>query len=136
MTLEQDLASIAEHCEILIRAHEYDPNADACACCGEPWACYTRLTAEDLLDGLRRLPLLDQPLTRGTTHEGVRMNPGEYGWRRSSFSDVSRGNCVEVKATGRAYAIRDSQNEDSPILVFSASEWLAFTQGVRAGEFD
>jgi len=62
-------------------------------------------------------------------------NETEDGWRKSSFSGES-GNCVEMKATGGAFAVRDSKNPEGPLLVFSAAEWLAFTQGVRAGEFD
>ncbi len=58
------------------------------------------------------------------------------GWRKSSFSDNSGGNCVEVKSTGGVFAVRDTKSQESPILLFSATEWLAFTQGVRAGEFD
>jgi hypothetical protein len=139
MTLEQDLASIAAQCEQLISAHEYDPDTDACARCEQSWACPVRLGAEELLDGLQRLPLLDPALYRAgiIEREEHRMStPDIEGWRKSSFSDNSGGNCVEVKSTGGAFAVRDTKFADSPILVFSATEWLAFTQGVRAGEFD
>jgi hypothetical protein len=140
MALEQDLASIAEHCEQLIRMHEYNPDGDVCIRCGRPWACYARLTAEELLEGLQRLPLLDPALTgAGTTDdEGARVqtDEGSEGWRTSSFSDTSGGNQVEVRSVGRAFAVRDSGSIDGPLLVFSTSAWLAFTQGVRAGEFD
>jgi Domain of unknown function (DUF397) len=135
MALERDLAAIVVQCERLIRTHEYDPVADACARCGQSWACYARLSAEDLLEGLRQLPDLDPSLTGGSPSEGVHMQAGEQGWRTSTFSGES-GNCVEVKPIGGAFAVRDSKTQDSPILVFSAAEWSAFTQGVRAGEFD
>jgi Domain of unknown function (DUF397) len=57
-------------------------------------------------------------------------------WRKSTFSN-SQGECVEVTDldhNGRA--VRDSKNPTGPALVFPATEWVAFTAGVRAGEFD
>jgi hypothetical protein len=32
--------------------------------------------------------------------------------------------------------VRDSKTPDGPKLAFTADEWLAFTAGVKAGEFD
>ncbi len=57
-------------------------------------------------------------------------------WRKSSYSN-NQGACVEVadlNAGGRA--VRDSKNPTGPALMFTATEWVAFTAGVRAGEFD
>ena len=58
------------------------------------------------------------------------------GWHASSFSGASSDNRVEVKAVGGAFAVRDTNDPDGPVLVFGAVEWSAFTSGVRAGEFD
>ncbi len=58
-------------------------------------------------------------------------------WHKSTFSNGSGGNCVETAKTpdgGRA--VRHSKHPDGPSLVFTASEWEAFVQGVRNGEFD
>jgi hypothetical protein len=33
-------------------------------------------------------------------------------------------------------AIRDSKHPDGGHLMFTATEWLAFTTGVKSGEFD
>jgi uncharacterized protein DUF397 len=57
-------------------------------------------------------------------------------WRKSSLS-TDHGNCVEVAdlADG-GRAVRDSKNQTGPALMFTATEWIAFTTGVRAGEFD
>lgn len=33
-------------------------------------------------------------------------------------------------------SVRDSKDAAGPALVFSLAEWVAFVQGVRAGEFD
>lgn len=55
-------------------------------------------------------------------------------WRKSSFSD--NGSCVEVTdlPDGGA-AVRDSKDPTSPVLTFTAQEWVAFVRGVKAGEF-
>jgi hypothetical protein len=58
------------------------------------------------------------------------------GWRKSSFCDNSSGNCVEVRSVGGAFAIRDTKDPEGAVLVFGATEWAAFTNGIRAGEFD
>lgn len=57
-------------------------------------------------------------------------------WRKSRFSGSGNA-CVEVadlNAGGRA--VRDSKDPTGPALMFTATEWVAFTAGVRAGEFD
>jgi hypothetical protein len=56
-------------------------------------------------------------------------------WRTSSFSGAN-GNCVAVASLADGgLAVRDSKAPDGPVLIFTASEWAAFTAGVRAGEF-
>lgn len=57
-------------------------------------------------------------------------------WRRSSFCNGNSA-CVEVAplADGNV-ALKDSKEADGPVLVFTPSEWEAFTAGVRDGEFD
>ena len=57
------------------------------------------------------------------------------GWRRSSFCG-SHGACVEVWDTGAGVYVRDSRHPDGWLLHFGTVEWKAFTEGVRAGEFD
>ena len=63
---------------------------------------------------------------------------GTLIWRKSSYSGGEGGNCVEVADLpdgGRA--VRDTKDRGArPVLLFTASEWVAFTAGVRAGEFD
>ncbi|MGW1025050.1 DUF397 domain-containing protein [Streptomyces sp. NPDC002577] len=56
-------------------------------------------------------------------------------WVKSSKSPY-RVDCVEVADLGGgAVAVRDSNNRDLPPLRFTASEWAAFRDGVREGEF-
>jgi hypothetical protein len=56
-------------------------------------------------------------------------------WRKSTFSN-NTGACVEVADLGGGRAVRDSKKPTGPALMFTATEWSAFTAGVRAGEFD
>ncbi|MEU0499947.1 DUF397 domain-containing protein [Nocardia sp. NPDC005998] len=45
--------------------------------------------------------------------------------------------CVEVAhLDGGMVGMRDSKNPTGPALIFTASEWDAFTAGVNDGEFD
>ena len=58
-------------------------------------------------------------------------------WYKSSYSGPNTDACVEVKdVDGGGKLVRDSKNPDGPVLAFTPQEWTAFTQGVRAGEFD
>jgi Domain of unknown function (DUF397) len=58
-------------------------------------------------------------------------------WRKSGYSGTTGGNCVEVAQNlPGAVAMRDSKDPDGPKLAFGLDEWLAFTAGVKAGDFD
>ena len=53
-------------------------------------------------------------------------------WRKSTYSNGSGGNCVEIAELGGGRrALRDSKNPDGPKLIFTPGEWEAFTQRVR-----
>lgn len=56
-------------------------------------------------------------------------------FRKSSFCDDMT--CVEVAAVpGGDILVRDTKNdEDGPVLRFTAKEWVDFLNGVTAGEF-
>ncbi|GAA3444755.1 DUF397 domain-containing protein [Planomonospora venezuelensis] len=61
----------------------------------------------------------------------------EAAWRKSSRSSSNGGDCVEVaQLSGGRRGVRDSKNPNGPKLVFTPSEWDAFLNGVKAGEFD
>ena len=57
-------------------------------------------------------------------------------WRKSTRCSEGNSGCVEVaELGGGAMALRDSNNLTGPDLRFTASEWAAFVNGVRDGEF-
>jgi hypothetical protein len=66
----------------------------------------------------------------------TRLDSGITRWRKSSYSNGSGGDCVEV-ADGLAHTVpvRDSKDPQGPALVFRAAAWAAFVAGVKAGEF-
>jgi hypothetical protein len=61
---------------------------------------------------------------------------GQLHWRKSSYSQ-GENNCVEIaEATAGGRWLRDTKNRSQPAHYFTASEWMAFVKGVKAGEFD
>jgi len=51
-------------------------------------------------------------------------------------SSTANGHCVEIASAVGNIAIRDSKDPDGPILVCTTSEFRAFLDGARDGEFD
>ena len=53
-------------------------------------------------------------------------------WRKSTYSGVNGGDCVEVAATAPegAVMVRDTTNRDGGTLAFTASAWSAFLQSL------
>jgi Domain of unknown function (DUF397) len=62
------------------------------------------------------------------------MSSDDRAWRTAKKS--GGGNCVEVAPDSGLVAVRDSKDRDGPVLRFTATEWDAFLDGVRRGEFD
>lgn len=60
-------------------------------------------------------------------------------WHISTYSDNGGATCVEAgpldDGSGRV-AVRHSHHPEGTHIVYTRQEWEAFTQGVRAGEFD
>jgi predicted secreted Zn-dependent protease len=54
-------------------------------------------------------------------------------WTKSSR--CGSGTCVEVARVQDTYLVRDSKNPDAAALSFTKEEWVAFVEGVTAGEF-
>ena len=50
----------------------------------------------------------------------------EVAWRKSSYSSVPDGNCVEVAFAPVGVAVRDSKNTTGPTLAFENAAWRSF----------
>jgi Domain of unknown function (DUF397) len=58
-------------------------------------------------------------------------------WHKSTRSGGNGGDCVEVAVNlPGIVAVRDSKNRTGGTLLFTPSEWAAFLDGVRGGDFD
>jgi len=57
-------------------------------------------------------------------------------WRRASACDNSGGSCVEVTNLGDTIITRDSKDPQGTVQAYTRSEWGAFIDGVKKGEFD
>ena len=56
-------------------------------------------------------------------------------WFKSSRSGAN-GNCVEVAYLADTVAVRDTKNRDGGTLLFTRSEWKAFVEAAKRGDFD
>ncbi|WP_067824386.1 DUF397 domain-containing protein [Nocardia inohanensis] len=57
-------------------------------------------------------------------------------WFKSSHSGASQ-DCVEIAHLDAGMVgVRDSKNVTGPVLVFTSSEWDAFSAGVVDGKFN
>ena len=52
-------------------------------------------------------------------------------WRKSSYSGQSGGNCVEVADNGKRVMVRDTKDNQGPILRFSPAVWRKFAGEVK-----
>ncbi|MET8014542.1 DUF397 domain-containing protein [Streptomyces sp. NPDC005271] len=53
-------------------------------------------------------------------------------WHKSSYSNGSGGNCVEIAGLGgERTAVRDSKDPGGPVLGFSLRAWGDFVAAVR-----
>lgn len=60
----------------------------------------------------------------------------DSAWFKSSRSPHQLTECVEVAHAAGAVGVRDSKDQDGPVLVFCAEVWRGFVAGVKADEFD
>lgn len=70
---------------------------------------------------------------RTSTHSSSG-NCVEVGFRGSKA--CSLGNCAQVSIGPDAVHVRDSKDQDGPVLKFTYDEWAAFLAGVHGGEFE
>lgn len=53
-------------------------------------------------------------------------------WRKSSFSQGSESDCVEVAFVATGVAVRDSKNTTGPVLDVPEPAWHRFVAGYRS----
>jgi Domain of unknown function (DUF397) len=63
------------------------------------------------------------------------VDPARLNWRKAK-SSVGNGACLEVAPVNGMVAIRDSKNPTGPMLTYTPTEWRAFLDGAKQGEFD
>jgi hypothetical protein len=56
-------------------------------------------------------------------------------WRKARRS-ANNGACVEVAPANGQIIIRDSKDQDGPVIRYSASSWHIFLGGAKKGQFD
>ncbi len=54
-------------------------------------------------------------------------------WVKSSYSGSQGSECVEVASLLNGTAVRDSKDENGPILRFTRDQWRTFVADVKAG---
>jgi hypothetical protein len=65
------------------------------------------------------------------------MTPAENftGWHKATASNPN-GACVEVGYAPGHVAVRDTKDRGKAPHVFTETEWAAFLEGAKKGEFD
>ncbi|WP_405991482.1 DUF397 domain-containing protein [Streptomyces sp. NBC_00986] len=57
----------------------------------------------------------------------------ELKWIKSSYSEASANNCVEIATTGPLIALRDSKQPELPWATVSRAAWSEFTGALGTG---
>lgn len=68
-------------------------------------------------------------------NSGANVDLSGATWRKAGNGEGKDSVEVALLADGHI-GLRDGKNPDGPALVFTPSEWAAFTAGVHDGEFD
>jgi hypothetical protein len=62
------------------------------------------------------------------------VDPDGATWRKSTYSNGSGGNCVEVADLPDGRAVRDSKHPQGPILVFTGTSGAHSSRASKPGE--
>jgi hypothetical protein len=57
----------------------------------------------------------------------------ELKWIKSSYSEASANNCVEIATAGLVIALRDSKHPELPWATVSRRAWTEFAGALSAG---
>lgn len=61
---------------------------------------------------------------------------GRAAWRKSSYSQPTQSDCVEVARVGSAKAVRDSKNPEGDVLSLERDAWAAMVSQIKRGVYD
>ncbi|TDE37252.1 DUF397 domain-containing protein [Actinomadura sp. 6K520] len=61
---------------------------------------------------------------------------GRAAWRKSSYSQPTQSDCVEVAQVGPVKAVRDSKNPDGGVLTLERDAWAAMLVEIKRGAYD
>ncbi|GGM17859.1 MULTISPECIES: DUF397 domain-containing protein [Micromonospora] len=56
-------------------------------------------------------------------------------WKKSTRSNAG-GDCVEVATPPQLVLVRDSKDQQGPVLSFTSGQWTGFVRGIKVGTFD
>ncbi|MBO0917432.1 DUF397 domain-containing protein [Streptomyces brevispora] len=63
----------------------------------------------------------------------IRLDLGASTWRKSSYSNGSGGDCLEVAdGVPGLVPVRDSKRPDGPALIVHAAAWAPFVESVKS----
>lgn len=57
--------------------------------------------------------------------------PSKWAWHKSSYSNPSGANCVEVARLRSLIAMRDSKDSTGPVLIFDVIQWEQFLLKIK-----
>ena len=60
---------------------------------------------------------------------------GNLEWRKARRS-ANNGACVELAPAAGQILIRDSKDQDGPVIGYSEDSWRRFVAGAKTGRFD
>ena len=61
---------------------------------------------------------------------------GRVVWRKSSYSQPTQSDCVEVAWVGSARAVRDSKNPEGGFLTLQPDAWTVMVSQIKRGVYD
>jgi Domain of unknown function (DUF397) len=64
-----------------------------------------------------------------------RLKVSDLRWRKARRS-ANNGACVELAPIVGAILVRDSQDEDGPIVPYANKSWRLFLQAAKRGQYD
>ncbi|MGW0227507.1 DUF397 domain-containing protein [Actinopolymorpha singaporensis] len=73
------------------------------------------------------------------THDSAGVNhplKGTFDLERAEWRSSAAGGDIEVAFVDELIGMRNAQDPDGPVLVFTEDEWEAFLAGAKDGEFD